>query len=76
METTNERPLILISNDDGYQAKGINELIKMVAPLGVILVDYPGFNLSIAKYVHRGYGSTRIVQMLKVINAANRRNNR
>ena len=41
METTNERPLILISNDDGYQAKGINELIKMVAPLGDILVCAP-----------------------------------
>ena len=24
------RPLILISNDDGYEAKGINELIDMV----------------------------------------------
>ena len=41
METTNERPLILISNDDGYQAKGINELIKMVAPLGDLLVCAP-----------------------------------
>ena len=23
-----ERPLLLLSNDDGFQAKGINELIK------------------------------------------------
>ncbi|MCH5307364.1 MAG: 5'/3'-nucleotidase SurE [Prevotella sp.] len=35
------RPLILISNDDGYQAKGINELIEMVRPLGDILVCAP-----------------------------------
>lgn len=38
---TNKRPLILISNDDGYQAKGINSLIDMVAPLGDILVCAP-----------------------------------
>lgn len=37
----NKRPLILISNDDGYQAKGINSLIDMVAPLGDILVCAP-----------------------------------
>lgn len=41
METTKERPLILISNDDGYQAKGINQLIDMVAPLGDIVVCAP-----------------------------------
>ncbi len=35
------RPLILISNDDGYQAKGINELINMVRPLGDVLVCAP-----------------------------------
>ena len=36
-----KRPLILISNDDGYQAKGINTLIKMVRTLGDILVCAP-----------------------------------
>ena len=35
------RPLILISNDDGYQAKGINELVKMLRPLADILVCAP-----------------------------------
>ena len=36
-----ERPLILISNDDGFEAKGLNQLINMVAPLGDILVCAP-----------------------------------
>lgn len=40
-ETTHKRPLILVSNDDGYQAKGINELIDMVSPLGDIVVCAP-----------------------------------
>lgn len=35
------KPLILISNDDGYQAKGINELVKMVAEYGDIIVCAP-----------------------------------
>ena len=39
--TTKKRPLILISNDDGYQAKGINCLIDMVAPFGDVLVCAP-----------------------------------
>lgn len=36
-----KRPFILISNDDGYQAKGIRELVSMVSPLGDILVCAP-----------------------------------
>ncbi len=36
-----KRPLILISNDDGYEAKGINDLIEMVRPLADILVCAP-----------------------------------
>ncbi len=35
------RPLILISNDDGVQAKGLNELIAMIAPFADILVMAP-----------------------------------
>lgn len=35
------RPLVLISNDDGYQAKGINELVKMIADMGDIIVCAP-----------------------------------
>ena len=35
------RPLILISNDDGYQAKGINELVRMVRDYGDVLVCVP-----------------------------------
>lgn len=37
----NQRPLILISNDDGYQAKGINELVRMVRGFGDIIVCAP-----------------------------------
>jgi 5'-nucleotidase len=34
-------PLILISNDDGVSAKGINELIRFLRPLGEIVVMAP-----------------------------------
>ena len=37
----NYRPLILISNDDGFQAKGINVLVDMVADMGDVLVCAP-----------------------------------
>lgn len=37
----NKRPLILISNDDGYQAKGINELVGMLSDIADILVCAP-----------------------------------
>ena len=35
------RPFILISNDDGYEAKGIRALVSMVEGLGDILVCAP-----------------------------------
>ena len=41
MEKEATRPLILISNDDGYQAKGINDLLEMVRPLGDVIVCAP-----------------------------------
>lgn len=41
MSMTMERPLILISNDDGYQAKGIRSLVEMVRHLGDIIVCAP-----------------------------------
>lgn len=37
----NQRPLILISNDDGIISKGISELIKFLRPLGEIVVMAP-----------------------------------
>lgn len=37
----NDKPLILISNDDGFRAKGINSLIDMLRPLGDIIVCAP-----------------------------------
>lgn len=36
-----ERPLILISNDDGYQAKGLRSLVTMVRHLGHVIVCAP-----------------------------------
>ena len=36
-----KRPLLLISNDDGYQAKGINCLIQMLSDYGDIIVCAP-----------------------------------
>ena len=41
MEANDNRPLILISNDDGYQAKGINQLVDMVRHLGYVIVCAP-----------------------------------
>jgi len=41
MATNDKRPLILISNDDGFQAKGINSLIDMVKDLGDVVVCAP-----------------------------------
>lgn len=35
------RPLIIISNDDGYAAKGLHELVRMVRPLGDVVVCAP-----------------------------------
>ncbi len=37
----NKRPLLLISNDDGYQAKGIRQLVEMLSDLGDIVVCAP-----------------------------------
>ncbi len=39
--TSNNKPLILITNDDGYAAKGINELTKSLKGLGEIVVVAP-----------------------------------
>ncbi|KAA6341964.1 5'-nucleotidase SurE [termite gut metagenome] len=57
METL--KPLILVSNDDGITAKGINELIKYIHPLGEIVVIAPdsarsgsGCALSVTLPVH------------------------
>ena len=36
-----KRPLLLISNDDGYLAKGINCLVEMLSDLGDIIVCAP-----------------------------------
>ena len=37
----NERPLILISNDDGYHAPGIRKLVDIVKDMGEVLVCAP-----------------------------------
>ena len=36
-----KRPLLLISNDDGYQAKGIRQLVEMISEYGDIIVCAP-----------------------------------
>ncbi|MFV0366240.1 MAG: 5'/3'-nucleotidase SurE [Mangrovibacterium sp.] len=41
-----ERPLILISNDDGVRAKGINELAKALKEFGDIVVIAPDSTMS------------------------------
>lgn len=39
--TKMERPLILVTNDDGYSAKGISELVKMAQMYGNVVVVAP-----------------------------------
>jgi len=41
MKQNNKKPLILITNDDGVQAKGILSLIEVIKPLGEIVVLAP-----------------------------------
>ena len=41
MEQETKRPLILLSNDDGYEARGINCLVEMVREYGDVLVCAP-----------------------------------
>lgn len=36
-----EKPLIFITNDDGYRSRGIAELIEMLRPMGELLVIAP-----------------------------------
>ena len=36
--TPNSKPLILITNDEGYQAKGLRKLIELMRPLGELIV--------------------------------------
>ena len=36
-----EKPIILISNDDGYGAKGINALVEMLRPIASLVVCAP-----------------------------------
>lgn len=57
---TNKKPLILLSNDDGYQAKGINELVRFLRPLGELVVMAPdsgrsGMGCAITADVPVGY---------------------
>ncbi len=40
-EMGENRPLILVSNDDGYRAKGLGELIEMIRDAGDIIVCAP-----------------------------------
>lgn len=39
--TSNKKPLILVTNDDGYQARGIAALVNSLAGLGEIVVFAP-----------------------------------
>ena len=58
---SNKRPLIMVTNDDGYQAKGINELIETMREIGDVVVFAP--------YQHQSGMSSAITTMqpLRVI---------
>ena len=66
------RPLILISNDDGYQALGINYLIDTLRPVADILVIAPdgprsGFSAAITTQVHMTLRTIREEEGLTVM---------
>ncbi len=42
----NSKPLIFITNDDGYKAKGIRKLIDILRPMGKIVVVAPHVEMS------------------------------
>ena len=53
----NTRPLILISNDDGYTAKGINDLADFVSDIGDVVIVAPegprsGSAMSFTSHAH------------------------
>jgi 5'-nucleotidase len=41
MSESQTKPLILITNDDGVEAKGIQALIETISPLGIVVVVAP-----------------------------------
>src|SRR5690554_8212063 len=45
-EMSKKRPLILVTNDDGIQAKGLRSLIEAVEPFGDIVIVAPDKPLS------------------------------
>lgn len=46
MNDKKERPLILVSNDDGYESKGISELVKVAREFGEVWVVAPSTHQS------------------------------
>ena len=38
-----EKPFLLLSNDDGFAAKGIQELIKVLKPMADLMVVAPSW---------------------------------
>ena len=66
------RPFILISNDDGYQAGGINYLIDTLRPVADLLVVAPdgprsGFSAAITTQVHMTLRTIREEEGLTVM---------
>ena len=53
---TSQRPLILISNDDGIAAKGIQELTKMLRDMADIIV----MAAAVADYRPRQYSTSKV----------------
>ena len=65
------RPLILLSNDDGYQSRGLAALIEAVRPLGDVFVCAPdgprsGASCSITTEVPVSYRHIRSEEGLKI----------
>jgi 5'-nucleotidase len=46
MKVMKDKPLIFVTNDDGYQAKGIRLLIDILKPLGKVIVVAPKVEMS------------------------------
>mgnify|MGYP002520260482 CR=1 FL=1 len=70
------KPLILISNDDGYSAKGINELAKTLAGLGEIVIMAPdgprsGASAAITSEFPVRYYKVKEEDMISIVCATN-----
>ena len=55
METIPQRPLILITNDDGHAAKGLRKLVALMRRFGDAMEILKVKRRTLRHYIYRGY---------------------